>query len=64
MKRVGVREVHDTATKYLAGNEVLATERHGQQVGVSIPTAGERAGPPKRWSASVGPSSASWSRPE
>jgi hypothetical protein len=44
MKRVGVREVHDTATKYLAGNELLAIERHGQQIGVYIPTAGERSG--------------------
>jgi hypothetical protein len=42
MKRVGVREFRDRATQYLAGNEVLAIERHGQPVGFYIPTSGDR----------------------
>ncbi len=44
MKRVGVREFRDHATAYLAGDEVLAIERHGQPIGFYIPTsAGRRA---------------------
>src|SRR6266516_2643207 len=39
MKRVGIREFRDHATHYLAGDEVLAIERHGQPVGFYIPTA-------------------------
>jgi hypothetical protein len=43
MKRVGVREFRDRATRYLAGDEVLAIERHGQPIGFYIPTeAGRR----------------------
>jgi hypothetical protein len=42
MKRVGVREFRDHATQYLAGNEVLAIERHGQPIGFYIPTAAGR----------------------
>ena len=42
MKRVGVREFRDHATRYLAGDEVLAIERHGQQIGVYIPTQSRR----------------------
>ncbi len=38
MKRVGVREFRDHATQYLAGNEVLTIERHGQPIGFYIPT--------------------------
>lgn len=38
MKRVGVREFRDRATRYLAGDEVLAIERHGQPIGFYIPT--------------------------
>ena len=38
MKRVGVREFRDHATRYLAGDEVLAVERHGQPIGFYIPT--------------------------
>ena len=38
MKRVGIREFRDHATQYLAGDEVLAIERHGQPVGLFIPT--------------------------
>src|SRR5438093_9282077 len=39
MKRVGVREFRDHATRYLSGDEVIAIERHGQPVGLYIPTA-------------------------
>lgn len=42
MKRVGVREFRDHATQYLAGDDVLTIERHGQPIGVYIPTAGNR----------------------
>lgn len=38
MKHVGVREFRDHATKYLASDEVLAIERHGQPIGFYIPT--------------------------
>lgn len=38
MRRVGVREFRDHATQYLAGDEVLAIERHGQPIGFYIPT--------------------------
>ena len=37
MKRVGVREFRDHATKYLAGDEVLAIERHGEPIGFYVP---------------------------
>lgn len=37
MKRVGVREFRNHATRYLAGDEVLAIERHGQPIGFYIP---------------------------
>jgi hypothetical protein len=39
MRRVGVREFRDHATRYLGGDEVLAIERHGQPIGFYIPTA-------------------------
>jgi hypothetical protein len=43
MKRVGVREFRDHATQYLAGDEVLAIERHGSPIGFYIPArAGRR----------------------
>ena len=42
MKRVGVREFRDRATRYLAGDEVLAIERHGQPIGFYIPTGASR----------------------
>src|SRR5687768_12534316 len=42
MKRVGVREFRDHATQFLAGDEVLAIERHGQPIGFYIPTATSR----------------------
>lgn len=42
MKRVGIREFRDHATRYLAGDEVLAVERHGRPVGFYIPTGASR----------------------
>jgi hypothetical protein len=42
MKSVGVREFRDHATQYLAGDEVLAIERHGQPIGFYIPTGQSR----------------------
>ncbi len=38
MKRVGVREFRDHATRYLSDDDVLAIERHGQTIGFYIPT--------------------------
>jgi hypothetical protein len=38
MKRVGIREFRDHATRYLANDEVLVIERNGQPIGVYIPT--------------------------
>lgn len=37
MRHVGVREFRDRATRYLAGSEVLAIERHGKLVGFYVP---------------------------
>jgi antitoxin (DNA-binding transcriptional repressor) of toxin-antitoxin stability system len=37
MKRVGVREFRDHATRYLSQGEVLAVERHGRPIGFFIP---------------------------
>ena len=37
MKSVGVREFRDHATTYLAGDEPLTIERHGEAIGVYIP---------------------------
>jgi hypothetical protein len=45
MKRVGVREFRDHATQYLAGDEVLAIERHGQPIGFYIPTGNRQTQP-------------------
>lgn len=42
MKRVGVREFRDNATRYLGGQEVLAIERHGQPIGFYIPVGASR----------------------
>lgn len=42
MKHIGVREFRDHATHYLAGDEVLAVERHGQPIGFYIPTVANR----------------------
>src|SRR3954454_19825627 len=37
MKRVGIREFRDHATRYLAGSDVLAIERHGRPIGFYVP---------------------------
>jgi hypothetical protein len=37
MKNVGVREFRDHATKYLAGPEPVAVNRHGRVIGFYIP---------------------------
>jgi len=37
MKQVGVREFRDHATQYLAGEEVLVVERHGEPIGFYVP---------------------------
>jgi antitoxin (DNA-binding transcriptional repressor) of toxin-antitoxin stability system len=42
MRRVGVREFRNHATQYLAGDDVLAIERHGQPIGFYIPTRASR----------------------
>ena len=45
MKRVGVREFRDHATKYLAANEPLAIERYGDTIGFYIPTGVDQRDP-------------------
>jgi hypothetical protein len=42
VKKVGIREFRDHATQYLAGDEVLAIERHGEPIGFYIPTGRSR----------------------
>ncbi len=37
IKRVGIRELRDNATRFLAGDDVLAVQRHGSLVGYFIP---------------------------
>ena len=37
MKHVGIREFRDHATRYFAGHEPLAVERHGQVIGFYVP---------------------------
>ncbi|HEV3321837.1 MAG TPA: hypothetical protein VG147_06540 [Solirubrobacteraceae bacterium] len=37
MKSVGVREFRDHATKYLAGPETVAVNRHGRVIGFYVP---------------------------
>src|SRR5438105_3722303 len=39
MKRVGIREFRDHATRYLAGSDVLAIERDGRPIGFYVPAA-------------------------
>ena len=39
MKRVGIRQFRDHATRYLAGSDVLAIERHGRPIGFYVPAA-------------------------
>jgi uncharacterized protein YcaQ len=47
MKHVGVREFRDHATKYFAGDEVIAIERHGELVGYYMPATHEQRKLPK-----------------
>lgn len=42
MKRVGVRDFRDHATRYLAGDEALTIERHGEPIGFYIPVGASR----------------------
>lgn len=42
VRRVGVREFRDHATRYLAGDEVLAIERNGRPIGFYVPTGANR----------------------
>ena len=42
MKRVGVRDFRDHATRYLSGDDVLAIERHGQPIGFYVPVGASR----------------------
>ncbi len=37
MKRVGLREFREHATRYLSGEEVLAIEQHGRPLGFFVP---------------------------
>jgi hypothetical protein len=37
MIHAGIRDFRDRATRYLAGNDVIAIERHGKTVGFYIP---------------------------
>jgi Cys-tRNA synthase (O-phospho-L-seryl-tRNA:Cys-tRNA synthase) len=37
MKRVGIREFREHASQYLAGDEVVAVERHGKALGFYLP---------------------------
>lgn len=44
MKRIGIREFRDNATKLLAGGEGLRIERHGHLVGYFVPASSEAGG--------------------
>lgn len=37
MRHIGVRDFRDHATRYLAGGDILAIERHDQIIGFYIP---------------------------
>jgi len=37
MKEIGVRDFRDHATRYLAGGEPVAIQRHGQVIGFYFP---------------------------
>jgi hypothetical protein len=39
VRPVGVREFRDHASRYLAGDEILAVERHGRTIGYYVPVA-------------------------
>ena len=42
MRRVGVKEFRDNATKYFAAGETMIIERHGHPVGYFIPVKQEK----------------------
>lgn len=42
MKSVGVRDFRDHATKYLAGAEPFAVERHGKVIGLYFPVRADK----------------------
>lgn len=46
MIHAGIRDFRDRATHYLAGNDVIAIERHGKTVGfyIPVPTRDEEKG--------------------
>lgn len=46
MIHAGIRDFRDRATRYLAGHDVIAIERHGKTVGfyVPVPTRDEEMG--------------------
>lgn len=44
MRRIGIREFRDRATRHLAADEVLAVERHGRLTGYYVPVRGPDAG--------------------
>jgi hypothetical protein len=44
MRRIGISEFRDRATRFLAGREVLAIERHGKLVGYYVPVATDESG--------------------
>lgn len=46
MIHAGIRDFRDRATRYLAGNDVIAIERHGKTVGyyIPVPTRDEQKG--------------------
>lgn len=49
LKAVGVREFREGLSSYLLSDEPIAVTRHGQTVGIFIPTDRERA--KERWAA-------------
>lgn len=42
MRNVGVRDFRDHATKYLAGDQPLAVERHGKVIGLYFPVRADK----------------------
>jgi len=47
MKHVGIREFRDHATKYFAGDEIVAIERHGETIGYYMPATNQAPELPK-----------------
>ena len=42
MQHAGIREFRDHATRYLAGGEVVAVQRHGHTIGFYVPVQAKR----------------------